>query len=45
MESTFPELKAIQNFHITFEVDFMGELARDLGLDSFNECSYERQVV
>ena len=31
MESTFSELEAIQNFHITFEVDFMGELARDLG--------------
>ena len=31
MESTFSELEAIQNFHITFEVDFIGEMARDLG--------------
>ena len=31
MKSTFSELEAIQNYHITFEVDFMGELARDLG--------------
>ena len=29
MESTFSELEAIQNFHITF--DFIGEMARDLG--------------
>ena len=31
LESTFSELQAIQDFHITFEVDFIGELARDLG--------------
>ncbi|CAB4021613.1 hypothetical protein AWC38_SpisGene23883 [Paramuricea clavata] len=31
LASTFSELEAIQNFHITFEVDFIGEMARDLG--------------
>ena len=31
MESTFSEMESIQNFHITFEVDFIGEMARDLG--------------
>ena len=31
LTSTFSELEAIQNFHITFEVDFFGEMARDMG--------------
>ena len=31
LKTTFTELASIENFHITFEVDFMGEKARDLG--------------
>ena len=31
VNTTFTELVPIENFHITFEVDFMGEKARDLG--------------
>ena len=31
VKTTFTELASIENFHITFEVDFMGEKARDLG--------------
>ena len=31
LETTFSELKYINDYSITFEVDFMGELARDLG--------------
>ena len=30
VKTTFTELASIENFHITFEVDFMGEKARDL---------------
>ena len=31
LETTFTEFGAINNFSLTFEVDFTGELARDLG--------------
>ncbi|XP_028408793.1 uncharacterized protein LOC114533337 [Dendronephthya gigantea] len=31
MGSTFSELEAIQDFHVTFEVDFIGEMAKDVG--------------
>ena len=31
VKTTFTELASIENFYITFEVDFMGEKARDLG--------------
>ena len=31
MESTFLKLEAMQNLHITFEVDFIRDLARNLG--------------
>ena len=31
MGSTFSEMEAIQDFHVTFEVDFIGEIAKDLG--------------
>ena len=31
LTSTFSEQEAIQNFHITFEVDFIGEMARYMG--------------
>ena len=31
LTSTFSELEAIQNFHITFKVDCFGEMARDMG--------------
>ena len=31
LTSTLSELEAIQDFHLTFEVDFIGEMARDAG--------------
>ena len=31
LKTAFTELASIENFHITFEVDFMGKKARDLG--------------
>jgi hypothetical protein len=31
LESTFSELKYINNFRLTFKVDFMGEESVDLG--------------
>jgi len=31
LKTTFAELACIENFNITFEVDFMGEKAKDLG--------------
>ena len=31
LKTTFTELRSIENFHITFDVDFLGEKARDLG--------------
>ena len=31
LQTTFTELASIKNFKLTFEVDFMGERARDLG--------------
>lgn len=31
LETTFSELKSVECFNLTFEVDFMGEQARDLG--------------
>ena len=30
LKTTFKEHRFIENFHITFEVDFMGKKARDL---------------
>lgn len=31
LETTFTEFESIDDFNLTFEVDFMGEMARDLG--------------
>lgn len=31
LKTTFTELRSIENFHIKFDVDFLGEKARDLG--------------